>query len=210
MTVHLYIEGGGDRNEQHVRLRQAFSTLFEKAGVQGRMPKPIAGGGRGQTFDHFRTAVQEADTHKYPMLLVDSEDPVETDDFAPDSDGAWQHLAKRDGWVRPDGIAADQAQLMATCMETWIVADRSTLREMFANCLRESALPAPNHLESHLRGDIQQALADATRDCGRDRMYRKGRRSFQAVARLNPTILREQLPHFKRFLDSLDRRMPRL
>ncbi len=205
VTVHVYIEGGGDSKEQHVRLREAFSKLFQKAGLHGRMPKPIACGGREQTFNRFQTAIQEADRDKYPMLLVDSEDPVEAEVSAPD--GAWEHLAKRDRWVRPKGMVANQVQLMTTCMETWIVADRATLRELFPGCLRENALPAQDHLESYPGRDIQKMLADATRDCGRDRMYRKGRRSFQLVARLDPAVLREHLPHFKRLLDSLNHRV---
>ena len=208
MTVHIYIEGGGDDKDQHVRLRQAFSTLFEKAGFRGRMPRLIAGGGRGQTFDRFQTAMREAGSDKYPVLLVDSEDPIKANDMNPDSDDAWQHLAERDGWKRPEAAGADQAQLMVTCMETWIVADRSALRKVFGNCLKEGSLPPESRLEDRLRDDVQQALENATRDCGRHRMYRKGRRSFQIVAALDPGVLRKSLPHFRRLLESLDRRLP--
>jgi hypothetical protein len=203
VTVHIYIEGGGDSKELHTRLRAGFSKLFERAGFQERMPRLIAGGGRGQTFDRFCTALKEADPRKRPVLLVDSEDPVEIYDFAPDSDVPWKHLARRDDWARPNGMMPDQVHLMVTCMETWIVADRTALRQVFGGCLQESALPAQNDLESRPRQDIQRSLEEATKSCGRDRMYKKGKRSFELIGQLDPVQLKKRLPHFVRLCETL-------
>ena len=204
MRIHIYIEGGGDSKEQHARLREAFSKLFERAGFGGRMPRLIAGGGRQQTFDRFCTAIRGANSGDHPVLLVDSEDPVETHDFAPGSDVPWRHLAEREGWVRPDGMASNQVHLMVTCMETWIVADRETLRRVFADCLQENALPAEDDLEKRTRHDIQQSLEKATRGCGRDRRYEKGNRSFKLLGQLDPVELKARLPHFVRLCNSLN------
>lgn len=204
--VKIYVEGGGDSKELHVRCREGFRKLIEKAGFQGRMPRIVACGGREATFDAFRTATDIR--ANYPLLLVDSEEPApETarpDD--PDHSMAWEHLQARDGWERPAEVADDQAQLMVTCMETWIMADRAALRTVFGASLQESALlPVPD-LEQYHRDTVQEALEHATRNCGRDRAYRKGRRSFQALAAVSPATL-EHLPYFRRFMATLARHL---
>ncbi len=197
MKVKLYVEGGGDSRSLHINCREAFRKLLESAGFKGRMPATKACGGRAAAYDDFRTAVEIAGPDEYPILLVDSEAAVAT--------GAWAHLQRRDRWKRPESAEEDQAQLMVQCMETWIVADRGTLRTVFGNDLREGALPADHDLESRPKDDVQQALEDATRECGRDRMYKKGKRSFQVVGKLDPARLRERLPHFDALCDTLER-----
>jgi hypothetical protein len=183
VRVCIYVEGGGDSKEQHTRCREGFRKLIEKAGFTNRMPAIIACGGRQRAFDMFKTAVRAAPPNQYSMLLVDSEDPVDPQiDPSDNPEVAWYHLELRDDWSRPHGAEDDQAQLMATCMETWIISDRDALRKCFGTCLQESALsPLPN-LEQKSRHDVQQALENATRRCGRGRAYSKGKRSFQILA----------------------------
>ena len=198
MTVKLYVEGGGDSKLQHIQCREGFRKLLEKAGFRGRMPRTFAGGGRNQTFDAFSTAVALADDDTKPVLLVDSEDPV----TAPT---AWGHLHQRDGWQCPVGANDDQAQLMVTCMETWIIADRTALGQVFGSALQTSALLPEAGLEARPRDEVQTALTRATRNCGRNKIYRKGRRSFQVLTHLNPGTLKQNLPHFQRLLEALHR-----
>ena len=131
------------------------------------------------------------------MLLVDSEEPVT---MAP-----WDHLKSRDGWDRPAGAEDDQAQMMVTCMETWIMADRGALRKVFGVHLRESALFPVEGLERRSRQDLLAALKNATEDCGRGKRYDKGRRSFQILSELDPEMLKENLSYFRRFSETLDR-----
>ncbi len=142
---------------------------------------------------------------RYPLLLVDSEDPVGGQDASPDSPAPWAHLQTRDGWERPDGAANDQAQLMVTCMETWIMADRAALRGFFGSPLNLRALLPQQELESRSRQQVQVSLEGATKDCGPRRGYRKGPRSFQLLAQLDPAVLAAWLPHFHRFVDTLHR-----
>jgi len=198
VNVKIYIEGGGDSKSQHVQCREGFRKLFENAGFAGRMPWTVAGGGRGSTFDAFKTAAAIGSPDTVPMLLVDSEDPV----TAPT---AWGHLQARDGWECPANITDDQAQLMVTCMETWIMADRVAMNRAFGPPLQTSALLPVTALEAWPRDAVQDALEHATRDCGRDKAYSKGRRSFQVLASLNPETLRQRLPHFRRLIETLDR-----
>lgn len=199
-AVKLYVEGGGDSKELHARCREGFRKLLEGAGFKGRMPRIVAGGGRRAAFDMFRTALTAVGGPDYSILLVDSEEPVTT---AP-----WEHLQTRDGWVRPDGAADDQAHLMVTCMETWAMADHDALHTVFGDCLQTSALLPEASLEARPRIEVQEALELATRSCGPRRAYRKGERSFEVLARLRPARLRQCLWWFRRLLQALDGHLP--
>ena len=194
MSVYLYVEGGGGSGEEHIRCREGFRKLLEKAGFTGRMPRIVAAGGRGAAFDKFKTALQDSD--KIAVLLLDSEEPV--------MQTPWAHLQARDGWERPAAAVDEQAQFMVTCMETWAMADRAALREFFGTDLIEGALLPLNDLEQRPRNQVQEALAQATRPCGRDRQYQKGKRSFRVLASLNPTTLHQHLPNFRRLVETLN------
>ena len=163
------------------------------------MPSTKASGGRASAFDDFKTALELASGDEYPILLVDSEDAV--------TEPSWKHLKERDGWSRPDGAADDQAQLMVQCMETWCVADHGALRRFFGEQLLHSALPALHNLEERAKADVQQALELATRECGRDREYKKGKRSFRLIAEPDPSVIKEHLPHFVELCKVLDKRL---
>jgi len=189
MSLHIYIEGGGDRNELKIRCRRGYQSLLGKMGLQ-RMPRTVACGGRDTAFDKFKTAIRNGQD---AILLVDSEDPV-AEKATP-----WSHLKARDGWDQPANTDDEQAQLMVTCMETWIVADHEALKRVFGSCMRESSLPPLVELESRNRHDVLAALENATKSCGRTRMYKKGARSFQILGELNPSTLKTHLPHFEIF-----------
>lgn len=193
MKVKLYIEGGGNDRSLHIKCREGFSKLFAKVGLR-RMPATKACGSRRDAYDDFKTAIKNADEKTYPILLVDSEDEVLTE--------PWTHLKNRDNWDKPRGAMDDQAQLMVQCMETWCVADRTTLSEFFGQHLQINALPNLNDLEKRGKSDVQDSLFHATRACGKDRAYAKGEKSFELLGRLNPTEL-EKLPHFRRLCETL-------
>ncbi len=201
MKVRLYIEGGGDRPSDKSKCREGFRKLLERAGFQNRMPSTRACGSRNAAYDDFKTALRTAAAGDYPVLLVDSEAPVNL----PRS--PWHHLQSRDGWERPAGADDDQAQLMVQCMETWCLADRNALREFFGSRLRENALPSLDNLETRAKETVQEALANATRDCGQHRGYEKGRRSFELLGQRDPAELKTHLPHFVRLCQMLDVRL---
>jgi hypothetical protein len=195
VKVKLYVEGGGDGKDLRIACTRGFRKLLGKAGYRLR---PVACGSRNAAFDRFRTALRGRDDY-YPMLLVDSESAV--------SGKPWEHLKKPGGWKKPSRAKDDQAQLMVQCMETWCVADRKALRRFFGQCLQESALPQLDNLESRPKHDVQQKLKHATRPCGPNRMYKKGRRSFELIAELDPSELKKHLPHFKMFCTVLDKKL---
>jgi hypothetical protein len=88
--TRIYLEGGGSSRELHSRCREAFQKLLERMGFQGRMPRLVACGGRGNAFDDFRTAF-DTGGHDYVALLVDSEEPIA------DIKATWSHLLAQGG-----------------------------------------------------------------------------------------------------------------
>ncbi len=80
------------------------------------------------------------------------------------------------------------------------------LQAVFGVRLRTNALLPEAGLEARSRQEVLQALEAATKDCGRE-AYSKGGRSYQVLAQLNPEILGQRLPHFRRFVEALDRRL---
>jgi len=209
VKVKIYVEGGGDTADQRSRCRKGFEKLLEKAGFSGRMPKIIPCGGRQQVYNDFKTAITNNDPDYYVILLVDSEDPLQGE-YSVETMEAWKHLKSRDNWDQPAGVSDDQAQLMTTCMETWIMADQKTLGEFFGKCLRANALLPDTDLESRLRQAVLKALEHATKDCGRDKVYCKGDLSFKLLAALQPSVLEQKLPCFQRFISLLREHLPRM
>lgn len=189
MSTRIYIEGGGDSKELHVRCRQGFRQLLERCGFSGRMPRLVACGGRSAAYGDFKTA-HESNKAEYVAMLIDSEKPVSN------PEETWDHLRNCDRWERPDGADDEQVLFMTTCMETWIVADRDTLRQHYGSSLQESALPSLISLEQGNRQDIQEGLKRATRNCSN--AYQKGKRSFEILGKLEPETMESHLPAFQR------------
>lgn len=189
MSTRIYIEGGGDSKGLHVRCRQGFRQLLERCGFSGRMPRLVACGGRSAAYGDFKTA-HESNKAEYVAMLIDSEKPVSN------PEETWDHLRNCDRWERPDGADDEQVLFMTTCMETWIVADRDTLRQHYGSSLQESALPSLISLEQGNRQDIQEGLKRATRNCSN--AYQKGKRSFEILGKLEPETMESHLPAFQR------------
>lgn len=201
--VKIYIEGSGDSKEEKVRLREGFRTLFEKTIPDYRMPRTVASGGREEAFKDFKTGLK--DKNQFSLLLVDSEDQVGNISDEVESDFAWNHLTKRDCWVRPDATHNHQAMLMATCMESWIATDKETLKKFYPTGFQDSALPSLVNIESKNRHEIQEKLIHATRNCI-NKTYKKGVHSFELIGRLNPAVLLAHLSQFRR-LDAILRKV---
>lgn len=189
MSTRIYIEGGGDSKGLHVRCRQGFRQLLERCGFSGRMPRLVACGGRSAAYSDFKTS-HESNKAEYVAMLIDSEEPVSN------LEETWDHLRNCDRWERPDGADDEQVLFMTTCMETWIVADRDTLRQHYGSSLQESALPSLISLEQGNRQDIQEGLKRATRNCSN--AYQKGKRSFEILGKLKPETMESHLPAFQR------------
>jgi len=83
VTVRLYVEGGGDSKELKTHCRRGFRKFIEKAGLQGRMPRIVACGGRQRAYDSFATALAAGtsprsirptsrDQHRTPRRFLDT------------------------------------------------------------------------------------------------------------------------------------------
>ncbi|MDQ7821984.1 MAG: DUF4276 family protein [Candidatus Eremiobacteraeota bacterium] len=193
MSAHIYLEGGGDSKELHTRCREGFRRLIENCGFRGRMPRLIACGSRDSAFEDFKRAHGAGASDEYIALWIDSEEPME------DINRAWEHLhnvTTVSKWEKPDGAEDNQVLFMTTCMETWIIADRATLKEHYDKSLLESALPPLDNLEQRSRHEVQEDLAHATWNCSNS--YKKGRRSFDLLGKLTPAVLEHHLPSFVR------------
>ena len=207
MSAFLYVEGGGsgaNSKELDIRCREGFRKLVEKWGFkqQQRMPRLFACGGRAAVFDDFVTAHASNRSGAFVAMWLDSEEPVA------DIEAAWKHLENVQSvpkWDRPNGTSDDQVLFMTTCMETWIAADRLTLKEHYGDELQESALPSLVDLEQQLRHDVQEKLIHATRDCSNS--YKKGKRSFEILGKLMPSTLEKHLPSFVRARRILNQRL---
>jgi len=189
VRAYIYIEGGGDSKELHVRCRQGFRQLLERCGFSRRMPRLVACGSRSAAYSDFKTA-HESNKAEYVAMLIDSEEPVSN------PEETWDHLRNCDRWERPDGADDEQVLFMTTCMESWIVADRDTLGQHYGSSLQESALPSLSSLEQSNRQDIQEGLKHATRNCSN--AYQKGKRSFEILGKLKPETMESHLPAFQR------------
>ena len=195
VKARIYLEGGGDK-QLDIKCREGFNKLLMKCGFERRMPKLTACGARDSAYSGFTTAHAKASSGDYIVLLVDSEDFVE------DVNSPWAHLNKRDRWAIPPGATDEQVLLMATCMETWIVADRDSLSSHYGQCLQASALPATYNLESRDRKTVQNDLSHATQNCTGP--YQKGKKSYELLGEVNPDAIEPLLPSFKRARVILD------
>lgn len=195
MSVKLYVEGGGEGHLLDTLFRQGWKRFFEAAGLAGKMPSVVRGQGRTQTLDLFATAVVHPRGGALPLLLVDSEDPVE------EGHSVWQHLEVRDGWKRPSGAAEDQAFLMVQVMETWFLADRDLLRRYFGKSLRENHLREWPVLEAVPKITVFDALKKATAGC--QRPYAKGKVSYELLGQLSANQVEAACPRARALLGRL-------
>jgi len=200
VTVRIYAEGGGDHNKAlQTECRRGFSEFFKKAGLENRMPKVVACGGRQQAYKDFRTAHTNAEEDSFPILLVDSEAAVMVTD-------PWQHVRSRpgDGWERPKDASNDQLHFMVQTMEAWFHADKKTLEKYYGNAFRANALSARPDIDNIPKADLFAGLERATRDCQKGE-YSKGDHSFKILALIDPEKVRAASPvHAERLLSVLD------
>jgi hypothetical protein len=196
VSATVYIEGGArgqDSKELQIRCREGFRRLLEKCGFKGRMPGLNACGGRDFAFGDFKTAHKNRAPGHFVAMLIDSEEPVA------EIEEAWTHLQNVKTvtkWKKPKAATDEQVLFMSTCMETWVIADRESLRKHYGSKLQNSAMPPLANLETRDRHYIQDALTHATRNCSN--AYTKGKRSFEILAKLTPEVLDQHLPSFVR------------
>ena len=195
VTVRIFIEGGGSGKVSDRVFKEAWTAFFAAAGLTGRMPRIVRGEGRSTTFRKFSTARRRA--NELLLLLVDSEGPVAADH------NAWQHLRARpqDNWEQPLEAGSNSAYLMVQIMETWLLADRDTLRRFFGPSLNENHLGQWPNLEEVHKDTVLKALERATSNC--QKPYSKGKVSFELLGQIDPEQVAAACPHARELLDYL-------
>lgn len=196
VTIKIYIEGGGEGKDLDIRFREAWTKFFKAAGLSGRLPRPIRGKGRTNTYELFRTAIQHGNPEELPLLLVDSEGPVDA------NHSVWQHLKIRDAWEKPEQASEKHAYLMVQIMETWFLSDLETLGAYFGHKFKPDKIPQWVDLESVSKQKILDVLEKSSTECGQ-RRYTKGKISFELLAVIRPESVAARCPHAKAFLGFL-------
>jgi hypothetical protein len=192
-VVKIYVEGSArDSSLDRSFCRQAFSKFFAAAGLEGKRPRTVPCGGRKAAYNAFVTAIANPRPGELPLLLVDSEAPVQAHRTV------WEHLKSRpgDNWDKPAGVGNDQAFLMVQVMETWFVSDRAALKEFFKPKFKDHAIPVWQDLEAVPKVKIYEALESATTECG-EKKYSKGNLSFELLAKISPAKVEAASPHAK-------------
>jgi hypothetical protein len=200
--VVLYVEGASNQSKfQQELLRSGFQKLFEKAGLKNK-PSTFPCGSRSKAYAAFckHLRLQE---NGIPILLVDSESVCDIPSSQISDALVWRFLENRmeDQWKMPNGVGVNQVGLMATCMETWLVADRKAFVAYFGKGVKESALPK-GQLENQTPQALLRAMKSATKEC--KNVYAKGDDTFRLLGKIEPTELRPILPHFNRFIEMLE------
>jgi hypothetical protein len=182
----VFVEGGGPLAKTQTACRKAFRLFFEK--VLGDRPKPriVASGSRDEAYHDFCRSL-ENDPDTFPVLLVDSEDPV------PAGKNAWTHLRDREKhWTNamPDG----QVYLMVQCMEAWFLADIPAVEQYYGHEFKASALPGNPNIEQISKPDVMNGLHNATRATGKG-PYHKTKHGFDILERIDAASVRQRSVH---------------
>ncbi len=154
-------------------------------------------GGRADTFAKFCDAIdKEPDVTN--VLLVDAEEPV-----AITADPC-RHLLERpaDRWKMPNGVATEQCHLMTTCMESWLIVDRSALRRTFGPHLNLRALPPESRAEhttpARIRASLNRAVGDTP-----SRAFDKIKDAQRLLCEIDASVVRKHCQWCDRLLRAI-------
>ncbi len=200
-NVKVYVEGAtrGKRKNKSVNIefRKAFHLLSEKVGV-AHVPEYVPCGGRSQTWDLAWDRFLKREQDEIIFLLVDSETRT---NFGPKD--AWKFLASQplEPWTELDQRNARYVFLMVVMMETWLLADPDALARYFGDGFRSNQIPSWPKLEEIEKDSILETLSNATQECRK--RYKKGERSFEALAEADPNVIARKCPHAAYFFQRL-------
>lgn len=197
MKVHIYVEGGGKNKALVSECRRGFKEFLEKAGCPDNSIRIIARGARSEAFKSYKIALESA-SGSFPLLLVDSEAPIDP------SRELWPQMGPNlhGNWRNVPGIEEEQLHLMVQCMESWFLADRDALASYFRKGFVTNVLPQNPNVEAVDKSDVLEGLRKASRATAKG-AYAKGRDSFRILASLDPSKVRGAARHADRLVKTL-------
>ena len=175
-----------------------LDPIKQRARAKSLRWKLVPCGGRRQTFERFRDAVNRTQPDELVVLLVDSEEAV-------GDNTSRAHLQTLDNWNLAFA-ANDMVHLMVQVMETWIFADPDTLAKYYGSRFRANSLPATTNPETIPKARIMIALQAATRRTEKG-IYHKIRHASEILHLLDRRRVRERCPACDRLFDTLERRI---
>ena len=194
MNVRIFVEGGGPHKKTQTECRKAFHRFFERfLGDSTPQPRVSACGSRYEAYSDFCRSLQH-DQDILAILLVDAEAPVAA------GKNACAHLRERAGWT--NYMPEDRVHLIVQCMESWFLADRTTLQGFYGDGFKPNALPGNPAVEAIPKEDVMEGLARATKDTSKG-AYHKTRHGFAILESLDPEKVCERSPHARGFLGFL-------
>ena len=194
--IRLYVEGGGDQSHTKAIFRKGFSLFLNDLVNIARGKRIrwsiIACGTRNHTYDNFLTAL-ESHQNAFNVLLVDSEGLV--------SNSPCKYLSEHDNWILNRELI-DNCHLMVQIMESWLVADVSTLKSFYGQNFNENAIPRNSDVEMINKDDVKSSLKRATRNTTKGE-YHKIRHGPELLGQLNISKIRQASNHCDRLFNTL-------
>ena len=198
-SITIYLEGGGTGKNTKSALRQGMDTFLSPLKKLAREKswhwKLVPCGGRQQTFEKFRNAVTGNQPVGVVVLLVDAEAAV-------GHDTPRTHLESRDSW-NLSFVTDDMVHLMVQTMETWIVADPSTLAEYYGQRFIAKALSGATNLETVHKTTILDALKRAIQHTQKG-VYQKIRHASDLLKRIDHQQVGRRCPACARLFRTLE------
>ena len=197
VKVLVYVEGGRGRVLDGA-CREGFKKFFAKAIPSDAPLEIIPCGNASETLKRFAMRLALRDPREVPVLLVDSEEPVDSE--------AWTHLAARqeNKLKRPAEAPTDSAHLMVQCMESWFMADPDKLKNYFGKGFSANSLLNANSIETAAVDAVLVSLKKAAKVTSKGE-YDKGRDSFKILALIDVEKVTKASPHAKRLIETLER-----
>lgn len=194
-SFRIYVEGSGDTNKLQSVGREAVSKFLSGV-VPGKTFSVHMCGGRKQAFDDFCVALENQKIGEMPLLLVDAEDPLQTEEIP------WGHLRNRDGWNMPIAASDSSAYLMVQTMEAWLICDPGAWKKWNPRA-DTGRLPRVhnNNVESISKPDLEAGCESVCKSVGK--RYSKDKRlsGFGVLKFVQPGLVRENSKEAARFFD---------
>ena len=170
--MRLYLEGSS-------KLRAPMSQFIRKA--TGRVDLKVVP--CGSRDDAIKRCAKGSDS----LLLIDSEGEV--------SSQLNERVASQIG-------RANYAFFMVQLMESWFLADRQTLQTYYGRGFNVRRLPTNQDIEAIPKGDAENGLRGATRDCAKG-AYDKSAHAPDLLVQMNPSTVYNACPNFRHLIDFL-------